>query len=77
METHVKVLAVLYIVFSALGTLAAFMVAAVLGVAGVATAAAHQVCAPSLRHGLTGTALCVFLLAVSLPGLAAGIGLLT
>ena len=79
METHVKVLAVVYIVFSALGTLAAFIVAAVFGLAGVATAAgaAGRDAAIALPIiGLTGTALSAFLLAVSLPGLVAGIGLL-
>jgi hypothetical protein len=79
METHVRVLAVVYLVFSALGTLAALMVAAVFGVAGVATAAGAPgrdaaIALPII--GLTGSALCLFLLAVSLPGLAAGIGLL-
>jgi hypothetical protein len=79
METHVKVLAVLFIVFSALGTLAAFVVATVFSVAGVATAAGASggdaaVALPII--GLAGTALSAFLLAVSLPGLVAGIGLL-
>jgi hypothetical protein len=78
-ETHVKVLAVVFLVFSALGTLAAFVVAAVFGVAGVATAAGASgngavIALPII--GLTGSALCLFLLAVSLPGLAAGLGLL-
>jgi hypothetical protein len=79
METHVKVLAVVYLVFSALGTLAAFIVAAVFGVAGVATAAGatgHDAAIALPIIGLTGTALCAFLLVVSLPGLAAGVGLL-
>jgi hypothetical protein len=79
MNTHVKVLAIVYIVFSALGTLAAFIVAAVFGAAGVATAAGASgtdaaIALPLI--GLTGTALCAFLLVVSLPGLVAGIGLL-
>ena len=79
METHVKVLAVLFIVLSALGTLAAFVVATVFSVAGVATAAGASggdaaIALPII--GLAGTALSVFLLAISLPGLVAGIGLL-
>jgi hypothetical protein len=79
METHVKVLAVLFIVFSALGTLAALVIATVFGVAGVATAAGASggdaaIALPII--GLAGTALSAFLLAVSLPGLVAGIGLL-
>ena len=79
METHVKVLGVLFIALSALGTLAGLMVASVFSVAGVATAASASgrdaaIALPII--GLAGTALSVFLLAVSLPGLAAGIGLL-
>ena len=79
METHVKVLAVLFIVFSALGTLGALIVATVFGVAGVATAAGASggdaaIALPII--GLAGTALTVYLLALSLPGLVAGIGLL-
>jgi hypothetical protein len=79
METHVKVLAVLFIVFSALGTLGAFVVATVFGVAGVATAAGASgsdaaIALPII--GLAGTALTIYLLALSLPGLIAGIGLL-
>ena len=80
METHVKVLAALYIVFGALGTLAACAVIAVFGIAGVASAAAAGSDADALIAlpiiGITGTALAVFLLAVSLPGVIAGIGLL-
>jgi hypothetical protein len=69
METHVRVLAVVYIVFSALGTIAALMVAT--GASGRDAAIALPVI------GLTGTALFAFLLIVSLPGLVAGIGLLS
>ena len=80
MATHVKVLAALYIVFGALGTLAAFAVMAVFGIAGVASAAAAGSDADALIAlpiiGITGTALAVFLLLVSLPGVIAGIGLL-
>jgi hypothetical protein len=77
MDTHVKVLAVLYIVFSALGTMAAFVVASVFGVAGVATAAGAGSDAIALPIiGLTGAAVAAFLLVVSLPGFVAGIGLL-
>jgi hypothetical protein len=79
--THVKVLAALYIVFGALGTLAAFAVIAVFGIAGVASAAAVGSDADALIAlpiiGITGTALAVFLLALSLPGVIAGIGLLS
>ena len=81
METHVKVLAVLYIVFGALGTLAAFAVMAVFGIAGVASATAVGSDADAWMAlpiiGITGTALAVFLLLLSLPGVFAGIGLLS
>jgi hypothetical protein len=77
MDTHVKVLAVLYLAFSALGTLAAFVIATAFGAAGVVAAAAGGRAAIALPIiGLTGTALSTFLLVVSLPGLAAGMGLL-
>jgi hypothetical protein len=79
MTTHVKVLGVVFIVLSALGLLAAFMVAAVFSVAGLATAAAgaaddSAIALPII--GLAGTALSGFLFATSLPGFVAGIGLL-
>jgi len=79
METHVKVLAVLYIVFSALGTLAALIVASVFGVASFATAAGVSgtdatFAVPIL--GFTGAAVAAFLLVLSLPGFVAGFGLL-
>jgi hypothetical protein len=79
-ETHVKVLAVLYIVFGALGTFAALAVMAAFGMAGIASAAAIPsdpdawIALPLI--GITGTALAVFLLVVSVPGILAGIGLL-
>lgn len=80
MQTHVKVLAVLFIVFSALGVLAALGVMAVFGgAAGIVGAAADgedaAIALPIL--GLTGTFVTAFLLAVSLPGLIAGFGLLS
>ena len=79
MDTHVKVLGVAFIVVSALGTLGAFLVATVFGVAGVAAAARTSggdaaIALPMI--GIAGTALTVYLLALSLPGLVAGIGLL-
>ena len=79
METHVKVLAALYIVFGALGTLAAFAVMAVFGMAGIASAASigpdtDELVALTII-GITATALALFLLCVSLPGVIAGIGL--
>ena len=79
METHVKVLAVLCIVFGALGTLGALFILAVFGAAGAVSAALSQnpeamIALPIIR--LAGTALFVFLLLTSVPGIIAGIGLL-
>ena len=77
MDTHVKVLAVLYIVFGALGTLLALGMMALLGVIGVAGAASDPdawMAVPIL--GFTGAALGAFMLLLSVPGIIAGIGLL-
>ena len=77
MDTHVKVLAALYIVFGVLGTLFGLGMMALLSVIGVAGAAADPdawMALPIL--GITGAALGVFMLILSLPGIIAGIGLL-
>lgn len=79
MDTHVKVLGVLYIAFSAFGVMAAVFLMMALGVAGgiVGTAADPSdaaIALPIIKLG--GTALVGYLLIVSLPGLAAGVGLL-
>ena len=77
METHVKVLAILYIVFGVMGTLTGLGIMVLLGAIGVAGAAADPdawMALPIL--GITGTALAAFLLFLSLPGVIAGIGLL-
>lgn len=78
MQTHVKVLAVLFIVLSALGVLCALALMAVFGVgAGIVGASGDPDAALALPIiGLTGTALVIFFLAVSLPGLITGFGLL-
>ena len=79
MQTHVKVLGVLFIVLSVMGLLvAAFMLLAV-GVAGgivrsVADSADAAIALPIL--GLAGTGLAIFLSLLAAPGLVAGIGLL-
>lgn len=78
METHVKVVGVLNIVFAALG----LCVAAVLGLIFAGSAAAVAADAdPDARIaipiiGLTGSALVGFLVVWSLPGLIVGIGLI-
>ena len=80
METHVKVLAILYLVFSGLGILLALTfllaVGVVTGIVGTAAepSAAH-IAIPIIRLG--GTALACFFLALSVPGVVVGIGLLT
>lgn len=78
MTTHVKVLGVLFIALSALGICAALFVGLAFGTAsGVVAANAEADAAVALPIiGLVGTGLTVFLLAISLPGLVAGIGLL-
>jgi hypothetical protein len=78
METHVKVLGVLEIALASLSLLAAFVLMVVL--VGSASAVSisgdpdAQIALPIL--GITGTALVALLVALSLPGLVVGIGLL-
>ncbi len=79
MDTHVKVLGVLYIALSALGVLAALFIAVTVGGSAAivgATADAHDAAIALPIIGMAGTALVIFLLAVSLPGLITGFGLL-
>jgi hypothetical protein len=78
-ETHVKVLAVLYLVFSAFFLLAAVFLLLTFGGASaiVGTAAEPEDAAIALPIlGITGIALSGFFLAIALPGLIAGYGLL-
>ena len=80
MQTHVKVVGVAFIVFSALGILAALIIMAVFGgAAGIvgASADAEEAAVALPIIGLTGTLLSIFLFAVSVPGLIAGLGLLS
>lgn len=79
MTTHVKVLGGIYIALSSLGLLAALFLGLAVGTAsGIVGVAADPndaaIAIPIL--GIAGTALVVFLVAVSLPGLVAGVGLL-
>ena len=77
METHVKVVGVLNIVFGVLGLcLAGLLTLIFAGSAAVVAANADadaQIAIPII--GLTGSALVVFLLIWSLPGLVVGYGL--
>lgn len=79
MDTHVKVLGVLYIALSALGVLAALFIAITFGgsaaiVGAAADAGDAAIALPII--GMAGMALVVFLLVVSVPGLVTGFGLL-
>ena len=79
MQTHVKVLGILFIALSAIGLCAAifflfFMGAAALSVqAGANT---HDVATALPIIGVVGSAVFVFLLLISIPGIIVGIGLL-
>ena len=79
MQTHVKVLAVLMIVVSALGLMAALGVGAIFGLGTMATIASGDaeaaLAAPIV--GMVGTMLTALLLITSVPGLIAGWGLLS
>ena len=79
METHVKVLAILYIAFSALFLLAAMVLMLALGGASaiVGSTAPPEDAAIALPIlGITGAAISMFLVALSLPGLIVGVGML-
>lgn len=78
MLTHVKVLAVLYLVLSALGVLGALMMMMIFGVAATSVGVSGDPDAVTALPiiGLVGTGFVIFLLAVSLPGLVLGWGLL-
>ena len=80
MQTHVKVLGVLYLVLSALGLLTAlFLLLAIGGAAGIVGVTADPddaaIALPIL--GIAGSALGMMLLLLSLPGFLTGWGLLT
>jgi hypothetical protein len=79
MTTHVKVLGVLYIVLSSIGLVGALFLMLAVGTAGSIVglnADAHDAAVALPNIGIAGTALVVFLLALSLPGLVTGVGLL-
>ena len=78
MTTHVKVLGILYIVLSSLTLCAALFLALGIGMAsGIVAANAGSDAAVALPIiGVAGSALVIFLVAISLPGIITGIGLL-
>jgi hypothetical protein len=78
-ETHVKVLAILYIAFSTLFLLAAMVLILALGGASaiVGTTAPPEDAAVALQIlGISGAAISMFLVALALPGLVVGVGML-
>ena len=77
MDTHVKVLGVLHVAMGALGLIGALLLVLVFGgVAGIVAADGDPDAAVAFSIiGLTGTALVVFVVALSLPGVIIGIGL--
>ena len=78
MLTHVKVLSVIFIAFSALGILSALLVLFGFGVAitGVGVSAEPDALAVIPFLAMLGTGLFVAVLLISIPGLLAGIGML-
>jgi hypothetical protein len=78
MDTHVKVLGVLQIALSAFGVVGALALVLIfggtMGLVGASGDPDAQFALPIL--GITGAALVMFLLALSLPGFVIGIGLL-
>jgi hypothetical protein len=77
METHVKVLATVQIVCGVLGVLAALVLMLIFGgTVGIVGASGDPDAALAIPIiGVTGIALVVFMLIVSLPGIVVGIGL--
>jgi hypothetical protein len=78
MDTHVKVLGALQVAFGAMGVMLALLMIFVFGgAAGIVGASGDPEAAIAVPIiGLTGTALVIFLLMTSLPGVIVGIGLL-
>lgn len=80
MQQHVKILAILHIVLGGLGVCAALIVMAIFGgLAGMVQFADHapDFGIPSAVLGIIGVVVTGVVLVISLPGLVAGVGLLT
>jgi hypothetical protein len=79
MTTHIKILGALYIALGSIGVLVALLLLLFVGGAaslvGVAADSRDAILAVPII-GIAGTAIVVFLLILSLPGIIAGIGLL-
>lgn len=82
MENHVKILAILHIVFGALGLAAALACLAFFGViAGVIQTAAESSASPDADVavpvvGIVGAIIVILIVVFSLPGIITGVGLL-
>ncbi len=78
MHTHVKVVAVLYIVMGALNLLGAMFFVFAFSIAGIAAGMSGDPDAGLAMPviGITGTALVVFLLCLSIPPIIVGVGLM-
>jgi uncharacterized membrane protein (DUF2068 family) len=79
MQTHVKVLGVLFILLSAIGICVALFFSLIMtAAAGIVSSSAdpHDAAIALPFIGLAGTALTAFLLALAVPGLITGVGLL-
>ena len=79
MATHVKVIAVLFIVFGALGVFAGVFSSLLFGVLAAIVGATHDPGAPIgvAALGLTGITLTIVLIAFSIPYIVCGWGMLT
>lgn len=79
MTTHVKVIAVLFIVFGALGLLFALFSSVIFGALAAFVGTLNDQNSPAgvAALGLTGIALTTFLIVVSIPYIVCGWGMLT
>lgn len=73
MEQHIRILAILYIIFGVLGLVGAILVL-IAGV-GVGAGLASEDPDAAFAGGMCGTVIAVFIAVISLPNLIAGIGL--
>ncbi|MBV9087664.1 MAG: hypothetical protein JOY79_09280 [Acidobacteriaceae bacterium] len=74
-ETHVKILGVLYIVIGALGVAASLVLLGLFGgIAGLSHSGGHPNAAPVI--GFIGLSVMLVILAISAPSIVAGVGLL-
>ena len=78
MQTHVKVVAILYIIMGALNLLAAMLFGLGIGIAGMAVGMSNDPDAATAMPiiGLAGGAIVIFLLVLSIPPIIVGMGLL-